>query len=233
MGINQFSDMSTEEFSQLYGKGGLKRSNEGKKKSLLKQKLMDNDEQQVELPEFVDWHKEGKMTEPQDQGGCGSCWAFTTAATMESGFAIKRNSTPERLSVQYLIDCDTVNFGCGGGWMLDAYEFTKKNGIVKESDYNKKYLARKEACKDPSEVKNEDRIHNSGDGEEDSITVQRLKELVSKSPVGLAMHSNPKCLMGYHSGVVREEDCHCSDEKTATVNHAVTLVGYGKNTQNN
>jgi len=57
-----------------------------------------------------------------------------------------------------------------------------------------------------------------------------MKELVAMEPMGVAMHSNPKCLMAYHSGVIREEDCNCSNEKTATVNHAVVIVGYGKNT---
>jgi len=51
---------------------------------------------------------------------------------MESAYAIRFNSTPERLSVQYLLDCDSVNGGCGGGWMLDAYEFTNKRGLIKE-----------------------------------------------------------------------------------------------------
>jgi hypothetical protein len=88
------------------------------------------------LPDLVDWHKEGRMTVPSDQGGCGSCWAFTTAATLEGGYAIKKNSSAERFSVQYLMDCDNVNQGCGGGWMLDAYAYTQKNGIVRESDYH-------------------------------------------------------------------------------------------------
>jgi len=41
------------------------------------------------------------------------------------------------------------------------------------------------------------------------------------------MFSNPSCLMGYKSGILREQDCKCSEEKK-TVNHAVALVGYGK-----
>ena len=101
------------------------------------------------MPESVDWHKAGKMSTPSNQGGCGSCWAFTTVATMEAAHAIKHETAPERLSVQYLLDCDTVNFGCGGGWMLDAYDFTKAHGLIKESDYKSKYAGRKEFCKDP------------------------------------------------------------------------------------
>jgi hypothetical protein len=73
-------------------------------------------------------------------------------------------------------------------------------------------------------------IKNDDKKEEDSISIQRMKELVSQQPLGIAMHSNPACLMKYHSGVIREEDCHCSNADTAQVNHAVTLVGYGKNT---
>lgn len=99
------------------------------------------------------------MTIPNDQGGCGSCWAFTTAATMEAGYAIRHDSKPEKLSVQYLMDCDNKNFGCGGGWMLDAYEFTLNNGIVHEGDYPATYSGRKEVCRIPKEaarIRNDD-----------------------------------------------------------------------------
>lgn len=112
---------------------------------------------QAQLPESVDWHKEGKVTSPHDQGGCGSCWAFTTAATMESAYAIRFGKQPERMSVQYLVDCDPVNFGCGGGWMLDAYEYTRTHGLIKEGEYSQ-YQARKTQCANKDDVK--DRIKN-------------------------------------------------------------------------
>lgn len=37
--------------------------------------------------------------------------------------------------------------------------------------------------------------------------------------------------MSYKSGVIREQDCQCSNTDQ-TVNHAVTIVGYGKNEGN-
>ena len=42
----------------------------------------------VNLPETVDWYAAGKVSESVDQGGCGACWAFTTATTLESLNAI-------------------------------------------------------------------------------------------------------------------------------------------------
>lgn len=42
------------------------------------------------------------------------------------------------------------------------------------------------------------------------------------------MYSNPQCLMSYKNGILRDQDCHCSDPQKSLVNHAVTIVGYGK-----
>lgn len=42
------------------------------------------------------------------------------------------------------------------------------------------------------------------------------------------MYSNPSCLSSYHSGIITEDSCHCSNSKTKEVNHAVTIVGYGE-----
>jgi C1A family cysteine protease len=93
-GVNQFSDMTLEEFSQLYGKAALPKREKKSSSPRLESNL-----EEVQIPESVDWHKAGKTTVPSDQGGCGSCWAFTTAATMESAYAIRFNTSPERLSV--------------------------------------------------------------------------------------------------------------------------------------
>jgi hypothetical protein len=109
--------------------------------------------------------------------------------------------------------------------MLDAYQFSKDQGLIKESDYPMKYRANKGECNQISDV---ERFRNSGQLEEDNIDNERLKKLVSVRPVGIAMHSNPRCLMGYQSGILTEADCSCSSEKNGMVNHAVTMVGYGK-----
>ncbi len=221
MAINKFTDLTEQEFSELYLPNGLSMHSKQDKKIRL-QFFGRNEFDKA--PETIDWRAAGKVASPGDQSSCGSCWAFTTASTIESLISIKTNAAPVKLSVQHLVDCDQTNFGCAGGWMLDAYDYTKSRGLIKEEDYPRKYSANKGRCE---EIQGE-RYKNTGANEEDNITNERLQKLVSERPVGIAMHSNPRCLMSYKDGILREQDCGCSDERKTQVNHAVTMIGYGK-----
>ena len=48
------------------------------------------------------------------------------------------------------------------------------------------------------------------------------------APLGAAMYSNFNCLASYGEGVVMDKDCSCSNPDVTDVNHAVTVIGYGK-----
>lgn len=220
-GVNQFTDMTEQELDARFNQKALKVPKTKTIKHSSVQRLST-----LDLPKYVNWYEAGKVSESVDQTGCGACWAFTTATTLESLNAIQNNlSTVPHYSVQYLMDCDDVDWGCDGGWMLDAYEFTRERGIVAWSDYDRTYNARKNTCSDPSyEIQ---RFHNTGGIEEDMISNQRMKEIVSRQPVGVAMASNLKCMTPYKSGILTEKDCHCSDPERLEVNHAVTIIGYG------
>lgn len=47
--------------------------------------------------ETFDWHSKGLVNSAPDQGSCGSCWAFTAAAVLETSRAISRNHDPKQL----------------------------------------------------------------------------------------------------------------------------------------
>ena len=40
------------------------------------------------------------------------------------------------LSVQQLVDCNrSGQYGCGGGWMLEAFKYISNYGALKREDY--------------------------------------------------------------------------------------------------
>jgi len=60
---------------------------------------------------------------------CGSCWAFGGAETLTDNLCVLGQSPPA-LSAQNLVSCDSVDHGCKGGTLLDAWSYIDKNGLV-------------------------------------------------------------------------------------------------------
>ena len=121
-GINQFSDLSDEEFkakvlmrpqkcsaTNTVGVPGETAHLRG---------ASDNKKKTADLPPSIDWRSRGIVSEVKNQGGCGSCWTFSTTGALESHLALKAGAwRAPRLSEQQLVDCagafDTK--GCDGG----------------------------------------------------------------------------------------------------------------------
>ena len=92
----------------------------------------------ADVPATQDWRTQGVVTEVKDQGGCGSCWTFSTTGCLESHWAIKTKQTPPILSEQQLVDCagNFNNFGCNGGLPAQAFEYIRYNGgLDSETSY--------------------------------------------------------------------------------------------------
>jgi hypothetical protein len=82
---------------------------------------------------LVDWRNRfglDAVTPVEDQGGCGSCVAFGTIATMESMLIIERNITLE-LSEAELLFCGGGS--CGGWWPTSAVTYLETSGVAQES----------------------------------------------------------------------------------------------------
>jgi len=93
------------------------------------------------LPSSFDWRSRPKgnfMTNVKNQGGCGSCWAFSSVGTQEAALNISNNRVGNNfdLSEQFLnADCFTGNTCCGG-WKEDALIYTRDYGIPFEKCFN-------------------------------------------------------------------------------------------------
>ena len=112
--------------------------------------------------------------------------------------------------------------------MYDAYMVTAENGVIGWNDYPSDYVGYKQRlCKDDHNAPN--RFFNTSGMEEDYVSNERLRQIVSKQPVGVAIYSNFDCLNAYVRGIMLDSDCACSDPNANEVNHAVTIIGYGIN----
>ena len=90
---------------------------------------------EVKLPDNFSWRTKGAVTPVKDQGPCGSCWAFSTTGTLE-GFHFRKTGKLVSLSEQNLLDCDSNEYGCNGGYPGNALEYVHQNhGIDTEISY--------------------------------------------------------------------------------------------------
>lgn len=260
LGMTKFADLSNEEFKKNFT--GLKSFNIGDKSDEANRdaegaKLdpptdswnpygQDDDEDpdpkrtreyhysEEGLAESIDW-TEGEnnvMSPVQDQGKCGSCWAFSSIATLEA----KRNQldraqglTPkfQKLSEQHLVDCtrngDDKNKGCNGGEWVPTFKYMQKYGVASAENYP--YIAKNNTCRDPKHGDTTMTFEaNTKPSEFYSVaqTEKQLRAAVNEAPVAIGVAGSSLWWQLYFGGVTPA--WWCADQ----VDHAVVLVGYGQ-----
>ena len=235
-GINQFSDLSDEEFKNSYLMRPQKCSatnTVGVPGETTHLRGADNKKKTADLPPSIDWRSRGIVSEVKNQGGCGSCWTFSTTGALEAHLALKAGAwRAPRLSEQQLVDCagafDTQ--GCNGGLPSHAFEYIKHAGGL-STEFSYPYHAKDEKCKFNASA-SVTAPQSNGIGIRvpgGSVNLTKGDEgalkyyLATKGPVSVAFDVASD-FRDYKSGVYSSMICSHDVEH---VNHAVLAVGYG------
>jgi len=214
MGINQFTDLTPQEFKDQYV-GSLKAQ-------VGSYGCKSFSSSASSAPSSIDWRQKGAVTSVKDQGQCGSCWAFATTANAESVWAISSGQLLD-LSEEFLVDCASgagyFNMGCNGGQPDSAFKYMINNGQCTESSYPYKAGTTKTAgsCQKCSAAP----VHFSSCYDVAPKDQVSLMAAVAKQPVVIAIEADTRYFQSYSGGILDSTACGTN------LDHAVEIVGYG------
>lgn len=177
-------------------------------------------------PASFDWRNTANVVRPvQNQGNCGSCWAFAAIGAIEGQMALKKKRY-DKLSEQEIIECVTNGnslLGCNGGWDAAVYNHAKaRSGVTS-------------AALDPYAATTNGRKCNLSRTRTPGSTVASWKyvsannealirdTLVANGPMYI-IFTVVNNFYSYSGGIYSDPGNTCSGRSP---NHAVLLVGYG------
>jgi len=250
--VNVFSDRTEAELAALRGWRGVASSDPSQHAvhRLRKRSGMFLGQSTAEvLPEEKHWNHLNATNSDPDQGMCGSCWAVASSLVLQAGAEI--NGIHRSFSVQELVSCVANPHHCGGtggcsGATVElAMQYVADHGLRTDEDWP--YYASDDggpgnSCSSGSFLQTSGSIeditatgvHSSkGRSSTGLIAWEKLPPnkyepllhaLVKHGPVAVSVAA--KDWFNYDGGIFDQ----CG--KDAVVDHAVTMIGYGKDGQN-
>jgi cathepsin L len=162
-----------------------------------------------------DWRNLNKVTPVRNQGGCGSCWAFTAMGAYEGSYLIRNNKAIDTAE-QQILNCTGAG-SCGGGWWAGVFNYLAPTGTATEASYL--YTANDKPCQ--AGIATPYHAITWGYVKDDGgiPTVSQLKQaLCQYGPLAVAVRVTG-AFQAYSGGVFNEN-------APGNINHGVTLIGW-------
>jgi len=208
-GVTQFMDLTPSEFAAQYLMKNITRE-------MLPRAPVAPTLTPMAVPSTFDWNnKAGVLTPVKNQEQCGSCWAFSATETIESVWALAGHPLAV-LAPQQIVDCDTLDYGCNGGWPYNAYKYViSAGGLDTEASYP--YVAYDETCAfKPADVVAKLTGWNYVTQTQSESQMQQW--VYQQSPVSICVDA--ETWQYYQGGVVTANTCGTS------IDHCVQITGW-------
>jgi C1A family cysteine protease len=174
------------------------------------------------LPAAFDWRSEvaGGMQPIKNQGACGSCWAFSVTAVLESLLRIQDPTTTFDLAEQTLVSTCSSAGSCSGGY-FSAFNYLKNPGLADEA--SDPYRAQNTNCRSglraKAKIKEWAYIRGATGG---APSIEQLKTaIMTYGPIAATVNAS---FTSYAGGIYSA--CNRS-----SVNHMVNIEGWDDETQ--
>nr|AHW50664.1 cathepsin B-like protein [Naegleria fowleri] len=164
----------------------------------------------------------------RNQEQCGSCWAFSASEVLSDRFCIASTGKDNVvLSPQYMVSCDTSDYGCDGGYLNNAWNFLATTGIPTDScvpytSQNGDVAACPSTCQNGGSIK----LYRAKNPQQLNDIPSIMADMEANGPVQAAF-SVYRDFMSYKSGVYH----HVSGSLLG--GHAIKIVGWGVDSVSN
>jgi len=181
-----------------------------------------------DLPARFDWRDSSGCTPVKHQGGCGSCWAFSTMGPLECNILLIDGIEVD-LSEQWLVSCNSNGWGCGGGWYAHDYHQWKTDpcggtGAVYEEDFPYAASDLPCNCPYPHHFKIDSWSYIGGSSGVPGIDAMK-QAIIDHGPISVALVAT-SAMQAYDGGIFNQPS-------VGDINHAVVLVGWDDNQGSN
>jgi len=252
-GINHLSDRTDEELSRLRGWQGFAGQRSGVRGAAVSRHgsssmSLRQTSRSKSLPDEISWSHLNALHSTRNQGQCGSCWAVAAASMLDANHEIHQR-TGRTFSTQELVDCVPNPWNCGGkggcegATVEQALDYALRHGLNDATETP--YLGEDAIC--PKDVAMLGDKSDTSVGEmfrdglheatESSLGMSAfglrgwerlpqneyeplMRALVDHGPVAVSVAATEWAV--YSAGIF--DGC----DADAVINHAVTLIGYGK-----